>query len=64
MLPTDPVGRCRLTVSKFVLKALMLSALDQYDQVLSTVALKCNLRRYKPGVFQAGLYTRPLFSAT
>ena len=39
------VGRCRLTVSKPVLKAPMVSALKlQYDETLSNFAF--NLRRY------------------
>ena len=44
------IGRCRLTVSKPVLKAPMVSASlrfkQQYDEMLSNFAINFNLRRY------------------
>jgi hypothetical protein len=44
------VGRCRMTVSKSVMKAPMVSALDaKYDELLSDFAFKLNLRHCSKG---------------
>jgi len=70
------VGRCRLIVSKPVLNARLVSALEtKYDELLSNVAFNFNLRRYIEAAFskltrgrggssQAGAYTRPRFGST
>jgi len=73
------VGRCRLTLSNPVLKALWCQRLKLNCYVpLSNVAFDCNLRRYitvarfvnqmllRPSLHyeQAEAYTRPLFNST
>ena len=78
------VGRCRLTVSRPVLKALMVSAFETRKSYSAfnvcfqfSFAFNFNLRRYIQELisaaaelkqsrewFEAGAYTRPLFSST
>ena len=47
---SDEVGRCRLTLSKPTLKAIMVAAIQrlkpQYDETLSKFAFKISLRLY------------------